>query len=232
MTGFFICSRGASLANASRTARFAKVFIDASFIAVVVIARHPTYRIIVSCSATGPSARAGNMDRAPMRRMTTMSRNTNMALLVESVPALVATFLRAASEPARHSVAATGDEAVREHLEAEDRVDHGRVGGKTRERRAVVSACGDSRVENFGEAVGTAVVEAVDRRGIEAHDARADQDDNRRGDAQDGRHAHLARTDLLTEVLRRASHHKPRDEHRQDDESGSWSTGRIRCRRR
>ena len=59
-------------------------------------------------SAIGPNANAGKKLNAPIKKITNMSKNTNIPLLVDNVPEVVAIFFFFARLPAMASTANKG----------------------------------------------------------------------------------------------------------------------------
>src|SRR4051794_9427482 len=109
-------------------------------------------------------------------------------------------------------------EPAEHHRQTERDVVERRVRRQPGEGRAVVVGRGGEGVQHLGEPVRPGVEDArppaADRQG----DAGADQHARRGGEDVEGGEGHLPATQFLAEVLRRASHHQPGDEHGDDGE--------------
>jgi potassium-transporting ATPase potassium-binding subunit len=107
ITGFCTCVFGFSFINESLIA-LPSIFLSAKALFVDCAISLPPYTILWKNSAIGPSASAGKKLSAPTSKTIKISKNTNIAFVVESVPAVVAIFFFPARLPAIASVPIIG----------------------------------------------------------------------------------------------------------------------------
>src|SRR5882724_13315593 len=106
-------------------------------------------------------------------------------------------------------------EAADQRGKAEHRVVVVGRAGQARECTAVVGRRRREGIEDLGQTVRPGVVQALEADG--QHDGQAGGHQDHQGEHEhvEHDHSHLAALYLLAEILRRSSHHQPRDEHRQ-----------------
>src|SRR6266568_1374964 len=93
-----------------------------------------------------------------------------------------------------------------------------RVGGKSRESRAVVAIGGGEGVQHLRETMRPGVEDRRETLGQRHGDARKAQDHQRRDQQGQHRHHDLLALDLLAQILRRAPHHEACNKDRDDGE--------------
>ena len=179
----------------------------------------------------GPSASAGKYCRPPRIRMTPISRPMKSGAVRRERPRRRGHLLlgrqRTRDRHDRHDIG----EAAEQHRDAERGVVPGRVGGETSERRAVVAGRRRVGVEDFGQPARACVGQTLQRR--RQHGGRRREAEDRERQDQQGQHGelHLARLDLLAEILGRAADHQPCDEHCRGSRSRACRRGPSRHRR-
>ena len=143
---------GASLRKESLSARSTSSFCRQK--RILFMFHHIMHLALTQCiwknSAIGPRDSAGKKLRAPTKSTIKINRNTNMALVVESVPALPCELLLLRQAPSDGQGRHHGDEAHEEHHEPQGHVEERRVGVEARKGGSVVAARGGIGVEHLG----------------------------------------------------------------------------------
>ncbi len=195
------------------------------------VAFHRQKSWVVRPWTIGPSRKAGKNVSAATITIVKISSTTKVGVSVRNVPGPSGATRLRVSAPATASAATSGAKRPSEHRQPAEQVGErdaeradvaGRVGlheaGVAGERRAVVVGLRDVGVERLREALRAGVVDR--RRAVLRADRQRGRDQRRERDHQrpDHHELHLARLDLLAEVLRRATDHQTGDEDGQQDE--------------